>query len=79
MRGWSRQPLLDACRQLAALGVSGERVGLFQEQAEVASISCPIEIGASTMVVDPRGRGTINLNLRRCVKNLVEVIGITTD
>jgi hypothetical protein len=52
--GYSRQPLLDACRQLKSLyGLTGARVGLFREGCEVADISCPIEAGAATTVKDP--------------------------
>src|SRR5713101_2815627 len=57
--GFSRQPLLDACRQLQShYGITRERVGLFREGSEVADISCPIEAGAATMVSDP-DKGTI--------------------
>lgn len=56
--GCSRQPLLDACRQLVTIyAITGQRVGLFREGAQVASISCPIELGASTTVTDS-DRGT---------------------
>jgi hypothetical protein len=57
VRGFSRQPLLDACRQLKSLyGVNGQRVGLFREGRDTADISCPVEVGASTTVSDG-GRG----------------------
>ena len=52
--GYSRQPLLDACRQLKSLhGLTGERAGLFREGSEVADISCLIEVGAATTVKEP--------------------------
>ena len=52
--GYSRQPLLDACRQLKSLyGLTGERVGVFRERSEVADISCPIDVGAATTVQEP--------------------------
>jgi hypothetical protein len=52
--GYSRQPLLDACRQLKSLyGLTGARAGLFREGSEVADISCPIEVGAATTVKEP--------------------------
>jgi hypothetical protein len=52
--GYSRQPLLDACRQLKSLyGVTGHRVRLFREGRDVPDISCPIEAGAATTVSDP--------------------------
>jgi hypothetical protein len=57
--GFSRQPLLDACRQLKSLyGLAGERVGVFREESEVADISCPIEVGAATTVQEP-DRGVV--------------------
>jgi hypothetical protein len=57
--GYSRQPLLDACRQLKSLhGLTTERAGLFREGSEVADISCPIEAGAATTVVE-RDKGTV--------------------
>jgi hypothetical protein len=49
--GKSRQPLLDACRQIKrALGPTGERAGLFREGSDVADISCPVEAGALVTV-----------------------------
>jgi len=52
--GYSRQPLLDACRRLKSLyGLTGERAGLFRKGSEVADISCPIEVGAATTVKEP--------------------------
>ena len=40
VRGYSRQPLLDACRKLKALcGLTGERVGLFRKgRSEVGPV-----------------------------------------
>lgn len=57
--GRSRQPLLDACRQLKRLyGVTARAVGLFRDGSEVPDISCTIEIGAETTVSEPdRGGG----------------------
>ena len=53
VRGFSRQPLLDACRQLKSIyGVTAKRVGLFRDVFAIADISCPIEVGASTTVSD---------------------------
>jgi hypothetical protein len=49
--GRSRQPLLDACRQIKSiLGDTGRRAGLFREGREVADIACPINVGAATTV-----------------------------
>jgi hypothetical protein len=55
--GYSRQPLLDACRQLKSLyGLSRQRAGLFREGRNTPDISCPVEVGAATTVSDG-GRG----------------------
>ena len=59
LRGKSRQPLLDACRQLKSLyGLTAARVGLFREGSELADLSCPIEVGAATTVTE-RDKGTV--------------------
>ncbi len=53
--GYSRQPLLDACRQLKSLyGLNGERAGLFREGRDTPDISCPVEVGAATTVQESR-------------------------
>jgi hypothetical protein len=45
--GKSRQPLLDACRQLKAIGVPTKTVaGIFRKGSMVADISCSVEVGA---------------------------------
>jgi hypothetical protein len=45
---FSRQPLLDACRQLKSLYcVTGTPVGLFREGRDAPDISCPVEAGAA--------------------------------
>jgi len=52
--GFSRQPLLDACRQLKSFyGVTGTPVGLFREGRETPDISCPVESGAAATVKEP--------------------------
>jgi hypothetical protein len=52
--GFSRQPLLDACRQLKSLyGLNGERVGLFREGKDDPDISCFVEVGAAITVKEP--------------------------
>jgi hypothetical protein len=57
VRGFSRQPLLDACRQLQSMySVTAKRVGLFREGRDTPDISCPVEVGAATTVSDG-GRG----------------------
>jgi len=54
--GYSRQPLLDACRQLKSLyGLNAERVGLFREGRDTPDISCPVEAGA-LLTVSERAR-----------------------
>ena len=49
--GFSRQPLLDACRQLKSL--YGEIAGLFREGRDTPDISCSVEVGAATTVQEP--------------------------
>jgi hypothetical protein len=50
--GYSRQPLLDACRQLKSLyGLTGGRVGLFREGRDTPDLSCSLEVGAATTVI----------------------------
>lgn len=52
--GFSRQPLLDACRQLKSLyGVTGTPVGLFREGRDAPDISCLVEAGAAVTVKEP--------------------------
>lgn len=49
--GQSRQPLLDACRQIKrAVGPTAMRAGLFREGRDVPDISCPVEAGAALTV-----------------------------
>jgi hypothetical protein len=51
----SRQPLLDACRQLKRMGVALDaRVGLFREGRQQADITCSVEVGAG-LTVDEAG------------------------
>jgi hypothetical protein len=56
--GKSRQPLLDACRQIKALGgPTKQRAGVFREGSNVADISCAVETGALVTVSEPdKGR-----------------------
>ena len=49
--GKSRQPLLDACRQLKSLyGVTQKAVGLFNEGSEAWDMRCSVDVGAATTV-----------------------------
>jgi hypothetical protein len=57
--GYSRQPLLDACRQLKSLyGLTAERVGLFREGMDAPDNSCPMEVGAAATVSE-RDKGSV--------------------
>ena len=52
--GFSRQPLLDACRQLKSLyGLTGQRAGLFRDGRDTPDISCGVDVGAATTVREP--------------------------
>ena len=52
--GYSRQPLLDACRQFKSLyGLTAEIAGVFREGSEVEDVSCVIGKGALLTVSDP--------------------------
>jgi hypothetical protein len=52
--GFSRQPMLDACRQLKRiLGPTASRAGVFREGRDTPDLSCQIEIGAATTVKEP--------------------------
>ena len=56
--GYSRQPLLDACRQLKSLyGLTGERAGLFREGRDTPDISCGVDVGDATTVAARPGFG----------------------
>ena len=57
IEGRSRQPLLDACRQIRAiLGDTSQRAGLFREGRTEADITCPVNKGALLTVEDgPKG------------------------
>ena len=57
--GRSRQPLLDACRQIKRMGGDPARLAaLSREGCEHWDIRCSVEVGASTTVEDP-DRGQI--------------------
>jgi hypothetical protein len=56
--GRSRQPLLDACRQLKSTGgLTDHRAGVFRRGLEVADISCVVREGAELTVSEPSGVG----------------------
>jgi hypothetical protein len=56
--GQSRQPLLDACRQLKSMGgLTAERAGLFREGRTDPDISCPVDVGARYAVSDRASGG----------------------
>lgn len=51
--GKSRQPLLDACRQLKLiLGDTSQRAGLFRTGHDEPDISCSVEVGAGLTVAE---------------------------
>jgi hypothetical protein len=54
----SRQPLLDACRQIKAMGGSTKEIaGVFNEGSDLPDISCPVNAGAQVTVSEPsKGR-----------------------
>jgi hypothetical protein len=50
-RGFSRQPLLDACRLLKSLyGLTSQSAGVFREGCLTADLTCRIDDGASVTV-----------------------------
>jgi hypothetical protein len=56
--GKSRQPLLDACRQIKSLGgFTAHRAGVFREGRAEPDISCRVGIGAELTVSEPANRG----------------------
>jgi hypothetical protein len=59
--GKSRQPLLEACRQIKrVLGPTGTQARLFRGASTVADISCPVESGARLTVKEPDKGRTIH-------------------
>jgi hypothetical protein len=58
--GRSRQPLLDACRQLKSMGGLTDHIaGLFRRGMEVADIFCVVRVGAELTVSEPSGTGKV--------------------
>jgi hypothetical protein len=58
LAGISRQPLLDACREIKRMGGdTSVAVGLFREARSVPSSTCSVGWGAAHTVIEPdRGR-----------------------
>jgi hypothetical protein len=58
VEGRSRQPLLDACRQIKRMGgATVERAGLFRKVRSEPDIMCTVEAGAATTVVENEKTG----------------------
>jgi hypothetical protein len=56
VRGYSRQPLLDACRQLARMGAaSNHPVGMFWPGRTAPSLTCTVAAGAALTITEDRG------------------------
>ncbi len=54
VRGHSRQPLLDACRQLKSLyAPTAQLAGLFREGRDTPDLMCSLDVGAATTVSEP--------------------------
>ena len=54
VRGYSRQPLLDACRQLKSLyAPTAQFAGLFREGRDTPDLTCSLDVGAATTVSEP--------------------------
>jgi hypothetical protein len=65
LSGKSRQPLLDACRQIKrTLGPTTERAGLFRVGRDTPDISCPVDAG-SLLTVSERDRGGVRFEKYR--------------
>ena len=58
LRGKSRQPLLDACRQIKhAVGSTDAVAAIFRDGRTEADLSCHVEAGAALTVSEPdKGR-----------------------
>jgi hypothetical protein len=52
--GYSRQPLLDACRQLKSLyAPTAQLAGLFRDGRDTPDLTCSLDVGAATTVSEP--------------------------
>ena len=61
IEGVSRQPLLDACRQLNSTGDrTGQRAGLFRNGKSTPDLHCLVSVGAGLTVKEPV-KGSISL------------------
>ena len=58
LSGRSRQPLLDACRQIKSLlGQTGQLAGLFREGHSEWDIRCRVDVGAELTVKEESAGG----------------------
>jgi hypothetical protein len=58
LSGQSRQPLLDACRQIKSLlGSTGQLAGLFREGCSEWDIRCRVDVGAELTVKEESAGG----------------------
>ena len=58
IEGQSRQPLLDACRQIKSLlGPTGQLAGLFREGCSEWDIRCRVDVGAELTVKEENAGG----------------------
>ena len=58
LSGRSRQPLLDACRQIKSLlGPTGRLAGLFREGCSEWDIRCRVDVGAELTVKEESAGG----------------------
>jgi len=58
LSGRSRQPLLDACRQIKSLlGPTGQLAGLFQEGHSEWDVCCRVDVGAYLTVKEESAGG----------------------
>jgi hypothetical protein len=58
LSGQSRQPLLDACRQIKSLlGPTGQLAGLFRERCASWDIRCPVDVGAEFTIKEESAGG----------------------
>jgi hypothetical protein len=60
IEGLSRQPLLDACRQIKSLyGATAAHAGLFHAGSDTPSLTCSVETGAKTTVSEGQRHGPV--------------------
>ena len=58
--GRSRQPLLDACRQIKRMGgvTTNQQIGIYREGRDEPDMFCPLEVGAAYTVSEPAKGGS---------------------